>query len=57
MNQGLIPVTGVPLPIISYGGSSILVFMIGLGLVQMVKLSTETQDLAQKFKWFNAKVG
>jgi cell division protein FtsW (lipid II flippase) len=56
MNQGMIPVTGVPLPIISYGGSSILVFMIGLGLVQMVKLSTETQDLAQKFKWFNAKV-
>ncbi len=30
-NSGLIPYTGVPLPLISYGGSSMLFSMIGLG--------------------------
>ncbi len=35
MNLGLMPVTGVPLPLISYGGSAVLVNMIALGLVQM----------------------
>ncbi|HLC94274.1 MAG TPA: FtsW/RodA/SpoVE family cell cycle protein [Patescibacteria group bacterium] len=32
MNLGLFPVTGIPLPIISYGGSSIVVSMMLLGL-------------------------
>lgn len=36
MNLGLMPVTGVPLPLISYGGSSVFVNLIGLGLVQMI---------------------
>ena len=31
---GLIPVVGVPLPLISYGGSALLVIMIGFGLLQ-----------------------
>jgi rod shape determining protein RodA len=33
MNLGLGPVTGVPLPLVSYGGSSLLVTMTALGLV------------------------
>lgn len=36
MNLGLMPVTGIPLPLISYGGSSLWVTMISLGLVQSV---------------------
>jgi rod shape determining protein RodA len=36
MNIGLLPVTGIPLPLISYGGSSLLVVMISLGLVQNI---------------------
>lgn len=36
MNLGIMPVTGVPLPLVSYGGSSVLVNMLGLGLVQMI---------------------
>ena len=32
MITGLIPVVGVPLPLISYGGSSLLVLMFGLDL-------------------------
>lgn len=34
MNLGKLPVTGIPLPLVSYGGSSILVNMISLGIVQ-----------------------
>ena len=36
INIRLIPVTGIPLPFISTGNSSLLVFFIGLGLLQSV---------------------
>ena len=38
MNIGLMPVTGIPLPFISYGGSSLTSMLLGLGLVQSVAL-------------------
>ena len=38
MNLGLMPITGIPLPLISYGGSSLWVTMIALGLVQSVAI-------------------
>lgn len=34
MVMGMAPVVGVPLPMVSYGGSSMLVLLIGFGLVQ-----------------------
>ena len=36
MNIGLLPVTGIPLPFMSYGGSSILALFIAIGIVQNV---------------------
>jgi len=33
MNLGILPITGITLPLVSYGGSSILATMISLGLV------------------------
>lgn len=33
MNIGLLPITGVPLPLVSYGGSSIISLSIGVGIV------------------------
>ena len=34
MVMGLAPVVGVPLPLVSYGGSAMLVLMVAFGLVQ-----------------------
>ena len=34
MVMGLAPVVGVPLPLVSYGGSAMIVIMVGFGLVQ-----------------------
>ncbi len=36
MNLGLLPVTGVPLPLVSYGGSSVIAAWIGVGLLLKV---------------------
>ena len=38
MVLGLLPIVGSPLPIMSYGGSSMLATMIGLGIVMSVKV-------------------
>ncbi|HEY8763851.1 MAG TPA: rod shape-determining protein RodA [Solirubrobacteraceae bacterium] len=36
MTIGIMPITGVPLPLMSYGGSSVLVTFIALGLLQSI---------------------
>ena len=38
MGAGLMPVTGIPLPFMSFGGSSIWTFFLALGLVNNVRL-------------------
>jgi rod shape determining protein RodA len=36
MNVGIVPVTGIPLPFVSYGGTSLLVGAVGIGLLESV---------------------
>ena len=38
MVLGLLPIVGAPLPIMSYGGSSMLSMMIGLGIAMSCKV-------------------
>lgn len=40
MSMGLLPVTGLPLPLVSYGGSSLLALSVAFALVQSVYIST-----------------
>tara|TARA_Y100000590_G_scaffold459626_1_gene617184 strand:- start:276 stop:1400 length:1125 start_codon:yes stop_codon:yes gene_type:complete len=41
MVLGLLPIVGAPLPIMSYGGSSMLSIMIGLGIVMSCKIHSQ----------------
>ena len=36
MNIGIMPITGIPLPLMSYGGSSVLTTLIAVGLLQSI---------------------
>ena len=40
MNLGIMPVTGVPLPFVSYGGSSMFANWMAVGLLMNVHLGT-----------------
>ena len=41
MNLGLMPVTGIPLPLMSYGGSSVLVTFMAIGMLQSVYVQSQ----------------
>jgi rod shape determining protein RodA len=38
MNIGVMPVTGIPLPLISYGGSSLITTLASFGILQSILL-------------------
>ena len=38
MNLGIVPVTGIPLPFVSAGGSSLISSLLSLGFVQSVAI-------------------
>ncbi len=44
MNMGLLPVTGIPLPFLSSGGSALLTFLCGEGLAQSVSMRRKKLD-------------
>ena len=48
MVMGLAPVVGVPMPLLSYGGTVMLSVMIGFGLVQAVKVHRYTEVTSGK---------
>jgi rod shape determining protein RodA len=47
VNIGLLPVTGTPLPFVSYGGSSLIAFLVSIGLVQSVLMRRKALDFEQ----------
>ncbi len=48
MSMGVMPVTGIPLPFISYGGTNLVVNMAGIGLVLNVTKYKSSVDLKTK---------
>ena len=49
MNFGLLPVTGVPLPFVSYGGSSLVSALLAVGIIQSVAArNTDHRRLFQR---------
>lgn len=43
MVSGLIPVVGIPLPLVSYGGTAIFTFLIGCGLLLSISVHRESR--------------
>ena len=41
--SGILPITGVPLPFLSYGGSSLLAMMISMGILNNIAKSVKAQ--------------
>lgn len=48
MTVGIMPVTGVPLPLMSYGGSSVLVTFIALGLLQSIHIQARMASAGKR---------
>ncbi len=44
MVSGMLPVVGAPLPLISYGGTSMLTVFIGLGIVTSILIHDRQED-------------
>jgi rod shape determining protein RodA len=44
MTIGVMPVTGIPLPLISYGGSSVMATMLGMGVVYRIAVEYTIQN-------------
>jgi rod shape determining protein RodA len=47
MTVGIMPITGVPLPLMSYGGSSVIVTLLALGLLQSVHVQAREMAAAK----------
>lgn len=42
---GLMPVTGIPLPFVTYGGSSLISLLFGMGILQSIRMRAEKPEL------------
>ena len=48
MTIGITPITGLPLPLVSYGGSFLLTVMFGIGLLQSIWIHRVKRDASRK---------
>ncbi|WCK53603.1 putative lipid II flippase FtsW [Aneurinibacillus sp. Ricciae_BoGa-3] len=48
--EGIVPITGVPLPFVSYGGSSILLYMTSVGIVLSISRELSKRNLEMLIK-------
>lgn len=51
MNLGLLPIIGITLPLVSYGGSSLVVQWMFVGLIAGVAIRRKSYELRRSFEW------
>ena len=47
MNMGVLPITGITLPFVSYGGSSLVTLLAGVGILQNIKINSRPVTAAK----------
>jgi len=50
MNLGIMPITGIPLPLLSYGGSSVLATLLAVGVLQSIHMQARLGQRG-RFAW------
>jgi rod shape determining protein RodA len=50
MNLGIMPITGIPLPLLSYGGSSVLATFLAVGVLQSIHMQARLSQRG-RFAW------
>jgi rod shape determining protein RodA len=50
MNLGIMPITGIPLPLISYGGSSVIATFLAVGILQSINVQAQLGQRG-RFAW------
>ena len=50
MNLGIMPITGIPLPLMSYGGSSVLATFLAVGVLQSINIQAHRSQRG-RFAW------
>jgi rod shape determining protein RodA len=50
MNLGIMPITGIPLPLLSYGGSSVLATFLAIGVLQSIHMQARLSQRG-RFSW------
>jgi rod shape determining protein RodA len=50
MNLGIMPITGIPLPLMSYGGSSVLATFLAVGVLQSINVQSQLSQRG-RFAW------
>jgi rod shape determining protein RodA len=50
MNLGIMPITGIPLPLLSYGGSSVLATLLAVGILQSIHMQARLSQKS-RFAW------
>jgi len=50
MNLGIMPITGIPLPLVSYGGSSVLATFLAVGVLQSINIQAHHSQRG-RFAW------
>ncbi len=57
MNLGIMPVTGIPLPLMSYGGSHLIIEIVLLAIVSQISIISLNKGISQKRKIYNEFIG
>jgi cell division protein FtsW len=45
---GLLPITGVPLPLVSFGGTALVVSLVGVGVLASIARRPLRKDISRK---------